>query len=142
MAFVGEPVCENCGYGLRGIGEDGRLTPCPECAAWFTAQQPYVLRPWMPVIFWAAGAAIAPTAALCAAASALGRRGDHDWRVETLCVLLLATWPVVGVGVPSLVAGRLVRSRVLRPRRTRAGVALALVGVLVNIAVTIALLAR
>jgi hypothetical protein len=137
MPTVGVPVCEMCGYDLRGVGPDGRQTPCPECGAPFTSQSPFVLRPWFPAILLTLFAALAPTMALISLASRIARRAQASEMIGLLYIAMLAAWPVAAVGVPSWAAGLLVRRRLVRPRRTRIGTAIALAAIALNIAGTV-----
>jgi hypothetical protein len=137
----GVPVCEACGYDLRGVGLDGRQTPCPECGAWFTAQSPFIARAWFPAVLWAIAGLCGPTAAVLALAVWLGRGASADPSLGMLMAALFLMWPVAAVAVPAWVAGKLVRRRVLRARRTRVGVAIALGAVAANIVISIAVLA-
>ncbi len=137
----GVPVCEACGYDLSGVALDGRQAPCPECGAWFTAQSPFVLRPWLPGVVWAAAGMCGPTAVLVAGAIAASRMQSLGQALGVGAPLIAMAWLALAAGAPAIGAGALVRHRVLGKRRTLAGAAITLLAIVFNVAGTVALLA-
>lgn len=132
-----EYECEECGYELTALTVEGAPVRCPECGREFRWPPPLkrAARPaWWRLGLWMCGPAVCIVALMVTATR-------FEWGIFGIAFgwpLLLVAWVFAVIGGPAITAGDLAARHVLRPGRRRARWVIQLIGVGVNLAITLA----